>query len=78
MPIYEYHCNECGADSEFIMTQPIASGTLQCKTCGSADLKKLLSITTTHSYPGPKAGKTCCGRDEQCSSPPDGKSCCSR
>jgi putative FmdB family regulatory protein len=73
MPIFEYQCNQCGAQNEFIVAHHSASDALQCKACGSADLKKLLSIATTPAYPGPKDGKTCCGRDEKCGG---GTPCC--
>lgn len=78
MPIYEYRCNQCGEQSEFIVAHHRTSETLHCTACGSTDLKKLLSISTTPAYPSPKGGKTCCGRDERCDTPPCGTGCCSR
>ena len=45
MPLYEYACQECGKESELLVsgsTQPV------CPKCGSAKIDKLLSIVSTH------------------------------
>ena len=78
MPIYEYQCKACGAVSEIITNVSAHSDSLTCKQCGSQELDKMLSAASIPTLPARPAGKTCCGRDEQCGSPPDGKSCCSR
>ena len=78
MPIYEYQCKACGAVSEIITNVSAQSDSLTCKQCGSQGLDKLLSAASLPTLPARPVGKTCCGRDEQCGSPPDGKSCCSR
>jgi putative FmdB family regulatory protein len=71
MPIYEYRCNECGRVSE-ILAGPRSEGeALVCQHCGSGDLEKIMSVssfTFANAYRAP--GKTCCGRDERCESPP--------
>ncbi len=77
MPIYEFRCKECDEVTEFITAVSNNTETFTCSKCGSKDLEKLLSITNISSYPSPKGGKTCCGRDERCSTPPCGTSCCS-
>ncbi len=70
MPIYEYRCNNCGTISEFLVGISSKGDTLTCKQCGSSHLEKMLSVT--HSLKGEKRdpGRTCCGREERCSTPP--------
>lgn len=71
MPIYEYHCNECGRVSEILVGLHSEGEILACQHCGSSDLEKILSVssfTFTDSTRAP--GKTCYGSDERCDSPP--------
>ncbi|MDY6881122.1 MAG: zinc ribbon domain-containing protein [Desulfatiglans sp.] len=70
MPIYEYQCKACGSTSEYL----IGVGNNEdvcCKTCGSNEVKRVLSVA---SYMGGMskraAGRTCCGREERCETPP--------
>ncbi len=42
MPIYEFHCEKCGADSEILVRSADWQGT-KCPHCGSAKLDKKLS-----------------------------------
>jgi len=64
MPIFEFLCAECGDVSEVLVTSSSQSTT--CRTCGSANLKKLLSATSSLSgaagrgLPGP-GDTACCG-----------------
>lgn len=54
MPIYEYHCDECGEDSELLVnggTQP------DCPKCGGKKLSKLLSIVAAPSREGAARGE---------------------
>ena len=42
MPIYEYHCDECGSQKEHLQKmsdEPIA----KCPACGSSKYRKLIS-----------------------------------
>lgn len=41
MPIFEYHCNACGADFEKLVFGPDPEVT--CEQCGSGDAHKRLS-----------------------------------
>ncbi|HET6365253.1 MAG TPA: zinc ribbon domain-containing protein, partial [Nitrospirota bacterium] len=41
MPIYEYHCNSCGADFEKLIFG--ANPVVACEKCGSQKTEKLLS-----------------------------------
>lgn len=73
MPIYEYKCANCGTVSEFLEGITSEKTRLCCPTCGSGKLTKLLSrsfIAKSGSGSSPRAGKTCCGRDERCDAPP--------
>ena len=70
MPIYEYKCGDCGELFEIISGIGGQNDALQCKHCGSASLTKVptaASIAVHYSRP---AGKTCCGREERCDTPP--------
>jgi putative FmdB family regulatory protein len=75
MPIYEYKCENCGAMNEFIVFS--SDEQLECKTCRSANLKKLMSI---HNAPGssdsfPDYAGGCCGSPNTCGTP---GSCCGK
>ena len=43
MPIYEFHCQKCGADSELLIRSRRWEGT-PCPKCGSTKLSKKLSV----------------------------------
>ncbi len=43
MPIYEYRCGDCGKKSAFLTLSVSSALELKCKSCGSANLKKLVS-----------------------------------
>jgi putative FmdB family regulatory protein len=64
MPIFEFLCAECGATTEVLVVSSNDSKT--CKACGSVNLKKLLSATSSLSgvakrgVPGP-GDTACCG-----------------
>ncbi|MBW2020941.1 MAG: zinc ribbon domain-containing protein [Deltaproteobacteria bacterium] len=64
MPLFDYLCLDCGKHSEILMT---GSGEApECRSCGSRNLKKLLSAhsslsgPTKNRVPGP-GDTTCCG-----------------
>jgi putative FmdB family regulatory protein len=42
MPIYEFHCDKCGRDSEILVRSSNWSGT-KCPHCGSSELGKKIS-----------------------------------
>jgi putative FmdB family regulatory protein len=46
MPLYEYACEECGQQAELLVR---TGGSPQCPTCGSSQLRKLLSIVAAPS-----------------------------
>ncbi len=43
MPIYEYKCEKCGSVSEFLVGVTRDGTDLKCRSCGGAELKKILS-----------------------------------
>lgn len=44
MPIYEYHCDDCGKDFEFVQKMSEAPKK-SCPECGGRKFKKLVSST---------------------------------
>jgi len=68
MPWYEYRCESCGAVFEVIKEE---NKSISCARCGSSDVKRLFSGPSLIKSEGYiNNGKTCCGRDERCTSPP--------
>jgi putative FmdB family regulatory protein len=43
MPIYEFHCEKCGKDSELLIRSSDWKGA-KCPQCGSAKLEKKFSV----------------------------------
>ncbi|MBF0531110.1 MAG: zinc ribbon domain-containing protein [Deltaproteobacteria bacterium] len=64
MPLYEYHCLDCGFDFEILIVG--ADVTLECRSCQSRNLQKLISAHSSASganqghLPGPR-DRACCG-----------------
>ncbi|MFH1625723.1 MAG: zinc ribbon domain-containing protein [Pseudomonadota bacterium] len=52
MPIYEYQCNECQRMMSFLVLKSSERAALKCKSCGSEDLKRLLSRFAYHKSEG--------------------------
>lgn len=42
MPLYEYRCEDCGG--RFDRLQSAAAGAPSCPTCGSASVRRLISL----------------------------------
>jgi len=59
MPIYEFHCDKCGRDSEILVRSANWSGT-KCPHCGSSKLDKKFSTfaaaSAAQSSPAKKSG----------------------
>lgn len=69
MPIYEFHCEKCGRESEILVRSKDWKGTA-CPYCGSKKLSKNFSAFATVAgsvgdLPPCKSGGGCCGG--QCS-----------
>ena len=69
MPIYEFHCDACDADSEVLVRSTEWKGT-RCPKCGSTRLHKKLSVfasaTTGGGEAGSAAGADCSGNPGSC------------
>ncbi len=46
MPIYEFHCEDCGKTFESLVLIASAVDELTCKYCNSSNIKKLISTTS--------------------------------
>jgi putative FmdB family regulatory protein len=69
MPIYEYRCSGCGARLEVLVRS--SSDLPSCPNCGALLTEKLFSVPYIASgQTAREAGKTCCGRQERCDTPP--------
>ena len=72
MPLFDFLCQDCGKTNEVLVAS--LNDTPTCESCGSQNLKKLLSAHSSmsgaskQSMPGP--GDTAC-----CGSSPDQASC---
>jgi putative FmdB family regulatory protein len=65
MPIYEFHCEKCGKDSEILVRSSKWTGT-KCPNCGSTKLEKKLSTFAAAGAAESSAGQGgggghCCG-----------------
>jgi putative FmdB family regulatory protein len=68
MPIYEYRCRGCETTFEALVR---GDGIVTCPHCGSSSLNRLISVPFVSSGQTARpAGRTCCGREERCDTPP--------
>ena len=70
MPIYEYKCKSCGEIGEFLISSSKNEGEISCKNCGSSELDKVMSVAAFSMGEKRAPGRTCCGREERCETPP--------
>ncbi len=79
MPIYEFRCKQCSTVNEFLSKMGDTGKTLACRSCGSKNLEKMLSVTSIPSNSFPDTSKACCGGgEEQCYSSGCDTGCCRR
>jgi putative FmdB family regulatory protein len=70
MPIYEYRCGDC--DRHFERYVSTTGGAASCPACGSAQVKRMLSLFALKSDGGsvasslPAGGGGCCGGGCSC------------
>jgi len=64
MPIYEFHCEQCGKDSEILVRSTEWEGT-PCPKCDSTKLTKKLSVFAS-SVAGSGAEPSCTGQPKSC------------
>jgi putative FmdB family regulatory protein len=78
MPIYEYHCEACGQQVELLVRSRTGAPPT-CPNCGSTRLERRLSVPHLITSERRSPGRTCCGREERCDSPPcSGDQACRR
>ena len=73
MPLYEYRCAKCDRISEFLVGVGKGKTEIKCEHCGSEEMIKVISasfVSSGKGIVGSQHGKTCCGRDERCDTPP--------
>ena len=79
MPLFEFECEECGTQSEILV---IGSNTsLECRSCGSKNLKKILSVPSSLSgvaKPSIPQGAPCCASSPGEMNCPGPGSCCAK
>ncbi len=67
MPIYEFHCDDCGQENEILVRSRQWEGT-PCPACGSTRLTKILSTFAASVAGGSSGGggPTCSGVPSSC------------
>lgn len=48
MPIYEFYCQKCNAKTSIFVKSMTESPNVQCSTCGSGDLERVISMFAYH------------------------------
>jgi putative FmdB family regulatory protein len=51
MPIYEYHCNKCGANFELLIPRRKTGDAASCEECGATDTRRVVSTFSGHVKP---------------------------
>ena len=51
MPIFEYHCNDCGTEFEVLERSRDANKSPKCPSCGAHDARKRFSRVRYHRDP---------------------------
>jgi putative FmdB family regulatory protein len=64
MPLYEFHCEQCGKDSEVLVRSTRWEGT-PCPHCGSRRLEKRLSVFAA-GQAGAEEAPACTGNPGAC------------
>jgi putative FmdB family regulatory protein len=59
VPIYEYHCDDCGCDFEELLFTTAQQADVQCKSCSSANIVKLMSGAAVRSGSTPVCADSC-------------------
>jgi putative FmdB family regulatory protein len=56
MPIYAYHCRDCGEEFETLV---MSGETVSCEACASSDLDQRLSLIASPAKGGELLAETC-------------------
>jgi len=65
MPIYEFHCDKCGKDSEILVRSSNWRGTA-CPQCGAKKLTKKLSVFASRVAGQTAPAESCSGNPRSC------------
>ena len=65
MPIYEFHCQKCGKDSELLVRSSRWEGTA-CPKCGSTKLAKKISVFASAAGGESSGADSCSGNPSSC------------
>jgi len=65
MPIYEFHCKKCGADSEILVRSTRWQGTA-CPKCGARKLTKKMSVFASATGGASPEPASCTGNPGSC------------
>jgi putative FmdB family regulatory protein len=63
MPIYEFHCNKCDQDFEYLI---LGSDKPECSSCSSRDVSKLMSACSYVSSGGGGGGGASSSASSSC------------
>ena len=58
MPIFEYHCEECGTTFERLTLRPHGAAQIACPQCGSTSTAKIFSTFSTTAGNGTSPGSS--------------------
>jgi putative FmdB family regulatory protein len=61
MPVYEYHCNQCGESFDLFVRSATQRSEPQCPRCGSTKVKKAISLFGVGSASGGQNLSASCG-----------------
>lgn len=81
MPLYDFKCRDCGMESEVLVT--LSDDIPECEGCGSRNLDKLMSATSSFSgnastaLPG-TSDTACCGSNPSSKGCAGPGSCCGK
>jgi putative FmdB family regulatory protein len=53
MPVYEFHCDACGADFDALVEDQDQDQPVECPLCHSLETQKELSLYSTYGYGKP-------------------------
>ncbi len=77
MPLHDYRCLACGEAFEHL--QGLREPDPETSPCCGAAVERILAVPADHRRRHPRlTGRTCCGHEERCDTPPcgDGQPCC--
>ncbi|MBN2145684.1 MAG: hypothetical protein JW774_13800, partial [Candidatus Aureabacteria bacterium] len=66
-------CRECNTITEILVGVGRDKTEIKCASCGSFNVEKIISASYIRSgvhSSGSQDGRTCCGREERCATPP--------